>query len=367
MDNSKLQKAKASLMLEAPYFGNIASDIEIVESENIPNYRYHKGRLYLNSTWVDNLSNSEIVSILANSAMKRVLHHEDRGYKKSSRLWNLATDYAINSMLFQNGFILPPEAPYNIQFDGMYAEEIYSILSNDETQLDEEEDEDSNSNDEDNKEDDNRVDSKLEKKLQKAYLKSLFDKMKREGLLPEGLERIIPSYYKNQISWQERLRRYINEFMKSSYRFMPPNIKHLYRGYALPSLYSETLEIVVAIDVSGSIDDNTLGIFFAELESIMQTFQEYVIDVITCDYKIRSVSRYTTAEPIIRPNIDGGGSTDFRPLFDYVSKALDNPKLIIYFSDAQGIFPKEPPNIETLWILNSDENVPFGEKIVITS
>lgn len=360
MDNSKLQKAKASLMLEAPYFGNIASSIEIVKNDSIPTYRYRNGKLYLNSEWTQTLSNAEIVSILANTAMKKVLHHEERGEKKSSRVWDLATDYAINSMLLQNGFILPPEAPYDMQFEGMYAEEIYKLLSND-SDIDEED----SSDEQDSEDNNNNTENRLEKKLEKAYLKSLFDKMNRESLLPEGLERVIPSYFKNRIDWKERLRRYINEFMKSSYRFMPPNSKHLYRGYALPSLYSDTIEIVVAIDVSGSIDEESLGIFFSELESIMMTFGEYAIDVITCDYKIRGVSRYTTAEPIIRPTLEGGGSTDFRPLFDYVSKAIDNPKLIIYFSDAQGVFPDDTPNIDTLWILNSDANVPFGEKIVI--
>ena len=364
MDNTKLQKAKASLMLEAPYFGNIASTIEIVESDSIPTYRYRRGKLYLNSDWSESLSSAEMVSILANTAMKKVLHHEERGSKKSSRVWDLATDYAINAMLFQNGFILPPEAPYDMRFEGMYAEEIYRLLSND-SDIDDEESESESDEEEDSEDNNNNRESQSNRKLERAYLKSLFDKMNRESLLPEGLERVIPSYFKNRIDWRERLRRYINEFMKSSYRFMPPNTKHLYRGYALPSLYSETLEIVVAIDVSGSIDEESLGIFFSELESIMMTFGEYAIDVITCDYKIRSVSRYTTAEPIIRPNIEGGGSTDFRPLFDYVSKAIDNPKLIIYFSDAQGVFPDEAPNIETLWILNSDAEVPFGEKIII--
>ena len=358
--NSKIEKAKATLMLESPYFGNIASDIDIIYTDSIPTYRYKNGTLYLNREYLDTLSNEEIISILANGAMKRVLHHEDRGANKSSRIWDLATDYAINSMLLQNGFILPQEAPYNIDFEGMYAEEIYSILSND---LDLEDEDSSSDNEQDI--DTKNSPQKLQERLEKAYLKSIFDKMDRESLLPKGLERLIPSYYKNQIDWKEKLRRYLNEFAKNSYRFMPPNSKHLYRGYALPSLYSETLEIIVAIDVSGSIDDNSLGVFFSELESIMMTFQDYVIDVITVDYKIRSINRYTPAEPIIKPTLDGGGATDFRPLFEYVSNNIDNAKLIIYFSDAQGVFPDNPPNIETLWILNSDAKVPFGEKIVI--
>ena len=355
MDNSKLQKAKASLMIEAPYFGNIASGIDVIDSNSIPTYRYKNSKLYLNSNWANNLSSAELMAILANSAMKKVLHHEDRANKRSSRLWNLATDYAINSMLLQNGFILPLQAPYDMQFEGMYAEEIYNILSND-NDIDEDESDDEQERDDKNS---------LDKKLEKAYLKSLFDKMKKESLLPEGLDRLVPSYYKNQIDWKEKLRRYINEFLKSSYRFMPPNSKHLYRGYALPSLYSETLEIVVAIDVSGSIDDNSLAQFFSELESIMMSFSDYIIDVITCDYKIRSVDRYTTAEPIIRPKIEGGGATDFRAVFEYISRYLDNPKLIIYFTDAQGSFPDNAPEIDTLWILNSEAKVPFGEKIVI--
>jgi hypothetical protein len=40
----------------------------------------------------------------------------------------LASDYAINDLLVENGFMLPPMANYASRFEMLYAEQIYTIL-----------------------------------------------------------------------------------------------------------------------------------------------------------------------------------------------------------------------------------------------
>ena len=204
----------------------------------------------------------------------------------------------------------------------------------------------------------------LDEALEKESLEQLFIKMQEQNTLPKSLDRLIPRYFTNQIDWRERLGAYLDEFLKSSYSFSPPNLKHLYRGIALPRLYSDTLRIVVAIDSSGSIDQESLGKFFAELESIFLHFSEYKIDLLVSDFKIQYHKELTKGESF-DTKIIGGGHTDFRPVFEFIEKELEDSRLLIYFTDGEGIFPTQEPLYEVLWVLRRDKEIPFGTKITL--
>ena len=53
--------------------------------------------------------------------------------------------------------------------------------------------------------------------------------------------------------------------------------------------------------------------------------------------------------------IQGGGGTDFRPVFEYVGQLRENGELtnmkgLIYFTDGQGIYPKRSPGYDTAFV-----------------
>ncbi len=371
------ERAKAKLMSEAPYFGHIASYIELVPCDDLPTFQANAKKLFYNSSWVDELDESEMISVLANGAMHRVLWHENRGKKRHSKLWNLASDYAINALLVENGFELPLLARYEPRFKRMYAEEIYHELLKEQSFEDSlDDDGESNSSDKEDNLKDNQdslssqnlkfsnSEESLDEALEKASLEQLFLNMKDRAKIPKSLERLVPSYFAKGIDWRARLRDYIDNFFKSSYSFSPPNLKHLYRGIALPRLYSETLRISVAIDSSGSIDEKSLGEFFAELESILLHFPDYKIDLMVSDFKIRHYQELTRGESF-DVKIIGGGHTDFCPVFDFIEQSLERPRLLIYFTDGNGLFPQKEPNYEVLWVLTRDKEIPFGQKIIL--
>jgi len=156
----------------------------------------------------------------------------------------------------------------------------------------------------------------------------------------------------------------VHRHAKEDYRFFPPNKRYIHQGFALPSLQSELLKIVVAIDTSGSIDEVLLAQFFAEFEAIMQSFSNYEIDLIACDSKIQYHQKFYPGD-ILEYKTKGGGGTDFRPVFHFIEEHIDNPTLLLYFTDAQGRFPEFEPGFDTLWVLPDEEEVPFGEKLII--
>jgi predicted metal-dependent peptidase len=368
-------------MLEAPYFGEIAASLRMAATPEIPTFLATGEVLRFNPDWLDSLESEELEAVLANAAMHRVLGHEERRERRLGRLWQLATDYAVNALLVRNGFRLPEGMLYDVRFSGMYAEEIYAELraqlpEDEEREEEREEDREPSESAPERSErrspeslsrgrrEERQSRSEGEEALERARLEEIFARHERGESLPEGLERLVPRYFSRCIDWRELLRRHFNELLKTSYRFTPPNSKHLYRGIALPSLHSETLEIVVAIDSSGSVDAELLGAFTAELESILEQFDDYRIELLVADSRVRSHRTLTPGERL-EERLEGGGGTDFRPVFDYVERRLEPPRLLLYFTDGAGSFPADAPLYDVLWVLSREGEVPFGEKIVL--
>jgi len=413
----KISKAKSRLMLEHPYFGSIASALKLKQSDDIESFLSDGTQLQYNDEYFDSASVEDVEFALANGAMHAVLGHNNRVGERYEWLWQLATDYTINSMLVNNGMQLPDRANYQERFKEMYAEEVYEMLradimneelSDDETlkeQAHNEQGKDNNkrvsqdaqevpedwnedgsrprqsatsdgntksSDDADKNEvqhkDDEEPLENIEALAQelKEHFEQIFQKSNRQGDLPSDLKFVVPEYFSHKIDWRELLYGYIASYAKSTYSFMPPNMKYLYRGIYLPSLSSDLLKIVIAIDTSGSIDEELLSIFMAEVSSVMQSYPNYEIDLIMADAKVQSHKVFLPGEPLDYEMI-GGGGTDFAPVFKYIDQEISYPTLLLYFTDGMGNFPQQEVSYDVLWIMTEEVDVPFGEIIVLNS
>jgi len=364
ISNEKLDQAKTKLMLENPYFGTLVSSLGLRININIASFRPLGDVLEYNDEYLEVLSVAEVSTVLANAVMHQALFHSERGKDKVSSVWNLASDYAINDLLVENGFMLPPMVNYSSRFEMLYAEQIYTILLGELDLKDSDETADEKETQEQNEEmeEQNIPEELLAQEEYELLLEQLNIKLEKHGDLPKGIERFVEFKGESKISWRDELYRYVNSHAKSDYRMFPPSKKHLYRGIALPSIYGEELKIVVAIDTSASIDDALLNIFLVELYEIMQVFTHYVIELIECDTSIQNIQRLTPQEPL-DPTLKGGGGTSFIPVFDYVENLNEDFKFLIYFTDGKGSFPIYEPLIDTLWVMPqvSDVKIPFGE------
>ncbi len=121
---------------------------------------------------------------------------------------------------------------------------------------------------------------------------------------------------------------------------------------------------MVAIDSSGSVEEELLSLFAGELEALFLSFPDVQLDLLVCDAKIQNVYRFVSGE-ILDFSIKGGGGTDFRPVFDYIERELPETSMLIYFTDAKGTFPQNEPLYETIWVVKEESEVPFGREIVI--
>ena len=372
-----LTKAKSQLTTKYPYFGMLASRLKHEENSNITSYASNGTRFLYNPEFIDSCTIEELSFILTNCVMHHILAHQQRKLKRKGYLWQLATDYAINNLLAKNGMKMPQGVNYDIKFKNMYAEEIYDYLKKEliESGIDAFDDEKAQKHDEQNNKDltskfrqVKNIKENLEEKDEEQweYAAALAKEVStRKSLMPLGFERFAKKVEPKDIDWKFELYNAINRHMRNNYAFMPPNKKHLYRGFALPSLTSDTLSLIVAIDTSGSIQEEILGAFIEEFKAIMQNFPAVNIELLIADAKVHAHYSFRGAEDLDFV-LKGGGGTDYRPVFEYIDANFPMASMLLYFTDGEGVFPRIPPAYEVLWALsNKKDRIPFGRSLVI--
>ena len=129
-------------------------------------------------------------------------------------------------------------------------------------------------------------------------------------------------------------------------------------------------EFVVAIDTSGSCRGAVVQAFLNKTYNILKSsenfFRKVNINIIQCDSEVRRDTKITNDEDfetfMREGQLEGFGSTDFRPVFAYVDKAIEcgvfeNLKGLIYFTDGYGVFPEHKPshNYDTAFVFLEDD------------
>ena len=357
MIEKRIEKVKAKLILEQPYFGTIASGLKCELNENIQSFKTTPGKFEYNDDFIETLSDEQISFTLTNCAMHYALDYKQRKENRIDWLWTLAQDYAINSLLVNNGMNAPKYLNHDIRFDKISAEEIYNTL------IDEIDDKQEEHESVEHIQYEQETIDKENDEASKDNNAQLLNKAKKYGDLPLDIEVLIPELFDSQIDWKNELYEVIEQSMKFDYTLSPPNKRYISQGIALPSLGGTKAKIVIAIDSSGSIDEVLLATFLSEVQGIMNQFDNFEIDLIYADVKVHEHTILLPGD-LLEQKIVGGGGTNFENTFKYIEENIYDITLFLYFTDGIGKFPKEESIFETIWVLASDEvEVPFGRTI----
>lgn len=144
-------------------------------------------------------------------------------------------------------------------------------------------------------------------------------------------------------------------------------------------------EFVIAIDTSASCRGKIVQAFLNKTYDILKSsenfFRKVNIHIIQCDSEVQSDTKITCDDDfeafMKEGKLEGFGSTDFRPVFDYVNKKIEegefeNLKGLIYFTDGYGVFPEKMPAYDTAFVFLDDDYEqpvipPWAIKLVLTS
>ncbi len=184
------------------------------------------------------------------------------------------------------------------------------------------------------------------------------------GKLSSLLSRFIDAEISPTLPWRQLLATHLNATARDDYSYARPNTR---RGNPaiFPMLRSSQVNALIAVDVSGSISDDELNQCIAEINAIKGQLRARVT-IIAIDDKIApgfpKIFEAWEEISLVEP-ISGNGGTDFRPVFNWQETLDIATDVLVYFTDAQGIFPEQAPTYPVIWLVKGKALVPWGERI----
>ena len=98
----KLVTARIGLLLRAPFFGNIATRMELVNADDWCPTAATDGRtFYYNSEFVNKMPLKQVEFLVGHEVLHAVYDHMGRRDNRDPQLWNIADDYCVNADLIE--------------------------------------------------------------------------------------------------------------------------------------------------------------------------------------------------------------------------------------------------------------------------
>jgi predicted metal-dependent peptidase len=384
-------------------------------------------KFYYNPEYVQELRNEEAQFVLAHEALHCALAHFARRAHRVKHRWDLACDYAINPILLEDGLKPPPGMIMMKEYVGMSAEDIYPLIDDndmsetlDQHLYDKEDNPSEGSRDKSENPLDNRSSSphpnpppqggreqentspsslpsppagegsgmggELDEQAHgggerpppplsqqeadelsvqwQQRLAGAAQQAQQAGKLSGVMKRLVEELLQPRLPWRTLLAHYMTAVARDDYSYTRPSSR---RGdpAIFPTLKSHQINAVVALDVSGSVTDRELQDCLSEINAIKGQVRA-AVTLLACDSKIVEgfPRRFEPWEEATLPqNMPGGGTTDFRPVFEWMQKQDQQPDILVYFTDAQGFFPAQMPNFPVIWLVKGRSTVPWGTRV----
>ena len=383
----KLVTARVGLLLRHPFFGNLATRLELVDASEWCSTLATDGRkFYYSNEFVNKLTPKQAEFGFAHEVLHNVFDHMGRRDTRDPVLSNIAADYAANQILRDERIGEVPDwikIYQDNKYRGWSYEQIYEDVYEKADKIDmatlgELLDEHLDGEGDDEGEGDGEGgEGKGRPKLTAEEKKKIRDEIKEAmvaaaqaagaGRIPAGVARMIQDFTEPKMDWRQLLRMNIQSILKSNFSFNRPNRKSQHSGAILPGMMNDqTVDVSIAIDMSGSISDKQAKDFLSEVKGIMDEYQDFKLDIWCFDTDVYNYAQFTgdSSDEIMNYEVKGGGGTDFDVNFTFMKDEQIEPKKFIMFTDGYpcGSWGDED-YCDTLFIIHGDETIiaPYGQ------
>ncbi len=393
----KLTTARVGLLLKAPFFGNMATRMQIIKADEwCPTAATNGKNFYYNTKFVEKLSVKKLEFLFGHEILHCVFDHLGRVGSRDRQLSNIAQDFAVNQILVDERIgekISEVKICYDPKYRGMAWEEIYDQLYEQAEKipmdqllqqlgdlLDEHINEDGNGNGSGKDGETPSEGNGGKPTISKEEAQKIRDEIKEAmiqaaaaagaGKVPGAIQRMIKDLTEPKMNWREMLRMNIQSIIRNDYSFARYNRKSAHSGAILPGLKNdETIDVAIAIDMSGSIGDEDATTFLSEVKGIMDQYTDYAIDLWCFDTDIYNHQRIThdNGDELLSYEPKGGGGTDFEANFNFMKEIGLQPKKFVMFTDG---YPcgswGDDSYCDTLFIVkgNTNAEAPFGQTVI---
>lgn len=385
----KLTQARIGLLLRTPFFGNMATRMELVDASDWCGTAATDGRrFFYNKDFVATLSARNLEFLFGHEILHCVFDHFGRLGSRHPRLANIAQDFAVNQILVDDKIgdrITQVDICYNSKYRGMAWEEIYELLASklgsDQpgstalSKLGNVLDDHIRVSSEEGGKDDKGLPS-----ISKEDAQAIRDEIKQAMIqsaaaaggraVPESVARLIKNWTEPKMDWRQLVRQEIQSILRNDYSFTRPSRKGMHTGAILPGMKNATtIEVAIALDMSGSIGSDDAKTFLSEVAGIMDQYEDFTITLWCFDTGIYNPQTITEDNCIdlLEYEPRGGGGTDFDANFEWMKENGIKPKKFIMFTDG---YPNgswgDPDYTDTIFVVkgNISAEAPFGTTVI---
>jgi len=415
----ELTECLSNLVAQQPFFATyLYNNMELGENPSISTARTNGTRIEVNPEWFGSKPIQQRVFIMAHEIMHGILDHMGRDALYIKRGFgpdllpfnpetsNEAQDYVINAMLKEARIgEMPPSGLWDPSIKGdALSDEVYVQLNGQKQDPDaKDKSPDADGNDkgdgqgqaqgqgqpdqgqksgDDNSPPSHGSDKEGEgfdehvaageakpEQEQKTAMAQAMQAAEAMGSMPESLKRVIGGLIDPEVSWEEQFRNSVTARQgQDTQTWRRPNRRRI---AVAPHIYTpgktghQIGGLVLAVDVSGSLNEVMLTKLLSEAKGLLQEVKAEWVKVICWNTEHQGTFDIDDPEELDTLEIDGGGGTRLESMARYLDDEDILPEQIVWFTDGITRYSDTNPfSCDVTWLLTTDRRVPSYGTII---
>lgn len=362
---TKLEKAKAQIVLDHPFFAAILLRRKLIRDDSIPTLAVDaRANIYYNNDFIESLTVPQIVWGLCHEVGHVIAQHATRVGGRDRKKWNYAGDAWINDTLDDSN--VGQRIPHTVDMPGSKnktTETIYSELPDDPngggpggTGEDIIYGVGSDGGQPMTPDEIREIEGQIKIEIAEAAQAA-----KMRGKLSGKLAEMVAELLEVKTPWHEILEKHMTACVQQGQTWRRPNRRFV--DHYLPSVdkLPQMGELVVQVDVSGSISKTELAYYNGHLSRIIDQCRPEKVHVLYTDTSVQRHDEFECGEGVQLQFYSGGG-TDMPAGFEYCAEHGIDPQVFVCLTDGYTGFGVDP-GYPVVWCISSEVEAPYGENI----
>ena len=415
-----ITKARARLLVRAPFIGSIALGLAWVDAPDIGTMATDGRSVWFNPAWCEGHGVEKTMGVIAHEVLHVVNRHHLRRGERDAELWNVAADLLINRLLEDDKYVLPPDGLFDRdrRYAGLPTETIYArLIEQQQQQAEQPNDRRSSSaasasgasgsgNGHDPaasgltsshvKPDQGEAHSgngafparhwgevrdltkpngqrlSPTERLQAEHdldvrIRQAAAAAKRVGKFGTALREMV-EIATDRVDWRDKFRMAFDGVLRGEVSWARPNRRFIQHGMYLPGWRRTGAgRIGFVLDTSGSISASELSVYTAAVLGILEETGPETVALIQCDAEVQRVDYILPGESFDQIEVHGRGGTQFQPAFDWLAESDFGADAIVYATDLNCSDQPQDPGVPVIWLTPTrNRTMPFGEVVPVS-
>ena len=412
-----ITKARARLLVRAPFIGSIALGLAWVNAPDIGTMATDGRSVWFNPEWCEGHGVEKTMGVIAHEVLHVVNRHHLRRGERDAKLWNAAADLLINRLLEDDKYVLPSDGLFDRdrRYAGLPTETIYARLLEQQQQQQQAQPPDdrrssSQASGSGNGHDptaSGQISSHVRPDHGKAHggddtfpaghwgevrdltkpngqrlspterlqaehdldvrIRQAAAAAKRVGKFGTALREMV-EIATDRVDWRDKFRMAFDGVLRGEVSWARPNRRFIQHGMYLPGWRRTGAgRIGFVLDTSGSISASELSVYTAAVLGILEETSPELVALIQCDAQVQRVDYIQPGESFDRIEVYGRGGTCFQPAFDWIAESGFGAHAIVYATDLNCSDQPRDPGVPVIWLTPArNRTMPFGEIVPVS-